>query len=92
MNTEAHTGPYQRYIIQHLGCTPQDAAMVEDIMRRFVFHSTLDWQSDKQFRKGVLEAWEMLESDRPMFEEFYAAARRCSEEMRMNRKPDTAVG
>ncbi len=85
MNTELDIGPYERDIIEQLGCSPQDASMVEDIMRRFVFHSTLDWQSDQQFRRGVLEAWEMLESDRAMFEEFYAAARRCSEEMRMNK-------
>ena len=84
MNVETDIGPYERDIIEQLGCSPQDAVMVEDIMRRFVFHSTLDWQRERQFQKGVLEAWELLESDRGMFEEFYAAARGCYEEMKMS--------
>ena len=84
MNSETHIGPYQRDILRQLGCSREDAAMVEDIMRRFVFHSTLDWQSERQFQKGVQEAWELLESDRGMFEEFYSAARGCYEEMKMS--------
>lgn len=38
MNAVADIGPYEKDIIAQLGCYPQDAAMVEDIMRRFVFH------------------------------------------------------
>lgn len=82
MNAQTHVGPYQKDIMCLLGCTPHDAAMVEDIMRRFVFHSTLDWQSEQEFNKGAREAWQLLEEEREMFEEFYAAARSCREEMR----------
>lgn len=39
--------------------------MLEDILRRFVFHRTLDWQSAR-------EAWAMLEEDQEMFVEDYA--------------------
>jgi hypothetical protein len=81
MNTEPDIGPYEPNIIEQLGCSPHDAVMVEDIMRRFIFHSTLDWQSERQFKNGVLEAWALLESDRAMFEEFYAAAKGIYKEM-----------
>lgn len=90
MNAEPEIGAYERDIIEQLGCSPQDAAMVEDIMRRFVFHSSLDWQSDRRFRKGVLEAWEMLESDRAIFEKFYAGAKRCYEEMKADGTKEAA--
>jgi hypothetical protein len=42
-------GPYRKLIIDELACTAEDAALVEDIMRTHVFHSTLDWQSKAQF-------------------------------------------
>jgi hypothetical protein len=82
MNSASHTGPYQRDIIQHLGCTPQDAAMVEDIMRRFVFHSTLDWQSREELNRGAEDAWAVLEEDREMFEADFAARQRMFNEMK----------
>ena len=56
MNAEPHIGPYQRDIIQHLGCSARDACMVEDILHRFVFHSTLDWQSREELDRGAKEA------------------------------------
>ena len=31
MNVETDIGPYERDIIEQLGCSPQDAGMVEDI-------------------------------------------------------------
>jgi hypothetical protein len=82
MNAASHTGPYQRDIISHLGCTPQDAVMVEDIMRRFVFHSTLDWQSREELDRGEEEARAMLEEDREMFEADFAARRRMVTNLR----------
>ncbi len=74
MNAETDIGPYERDIIAQLGCSPQDATMVEDIMRHFVFHSTLDRQSRTELDCGAREAWAMLEADREMFEECYTAA------------------
>lgn len=66
---------YQRGITDHLCCSAEDAAMVEDIMRNHVFHSTLDWLSEAQFGRGALEAWNLLKSDREMFEGYYREAR-----------------
>ena len=54
---EPHIGPYQRDIMDQLGCSAGDAPMVEDIMRNHVFHSTLDWQTEKEFQKGAREGW-----------------------------------
>lgn len=81
---EQHIGPYQRDIMDQLGCSAEDAAMVEDIMRNHVFHSTLDWQTEQEFQKGARQAWAILEADRAMFEEYYRGVRRAFEEMRRN--------
>ena len=80
--SEQHIGPYQRDIMDQLGCSAEDASMVEDIMRNHIFHSTLDWQSDAQFRRGAEEAWALLEDEREMFEEHYRKARQAFLEMR----------
>jgi len=64
------------------GCTPQDAAMVEDIMRRFVFHSTLDWQSREELDRGADDAWAMLEEDLETFEADFTARRQMFAELK----------
>jgi hypothetical protein len=55
---------YQEMIVQDTKCDPKDAPEVEDIMRNIIFHSTLDWQSRAQFRKGAREAYEVLLAER----------------------------
>jgi hypothetical protein len=81
MNEASSISPYQQDIIALLGCSQQDAAMVEDIMRCFVFHSTLDWQSRTELKRGAREAWAMLKADREMFEQDHASRRRLIETM-----------
>lgn len=73
---------YADMIIQDTGCNPGDAAAIESIMRDFVFHSALDWQSRAEFRAGALQASAMLEADRPMFEERLRMARGCFEKVK----------
>ena len=82
---EQQIGPYQRDIMDQLGCSAEDASMVEEIMRNHVFHSTLDWMSQMQFQRGAREAWELLESEREMFEDYYRKARQAFGEMKMAR-------
>jgi hypothetical protein len=77
---------YADMIIQDTGCDPCDVAAIETIMRDFVFHSTLDWQSRSEFRVGALEAFAMLEADRPIFEEHFRSVRKCFEEMKQVRQ------
>ena len=75
-------GPGWRYIIKRLGSSREDAAMVEDVMRRFVFHSTLGWQIRAELDRGTWEAQAMLEADREIFAQDYAGRRRVFEEMK----------
>jgi len=83
---EPFIGPYQRDIMDQLGCSDADAAMVENIMRNEVFHSTLDWQSAEQLQRGACEAWAILEANREMFDAYYRDARATFEEMRANQR------
>lgn len=71
---------YQDTIIEDTGCTPSDAIMVENIMRDEVFHSTLDWQSRAEFKRGARRAYQLLNADRSTYEEWFAAVRRNFEE------------
>lgn len=77
---DSFIGPYKKQIIAELGCSTEDAAMVEDIMRNHVFHSTLDWQSAAELERGTSEAWAILEADRGMFESHYREVRRIFQE------------
>lgn len=83
-----HIGPYQKVIMAQLGCTANDASMVEGIMRNHIFHSTLDWQSKAQLQQGAIEAWQLLESEREMFEENYNKLRAGFEEAKQMEASD----
>jgi len=52
---------YKDSIIKATGCEPEDAAEIENLMRDVIFHSTLDWQTKRQFNKGAREAMELLD-------------------------------
>ena len=52
---------YQQAIVKATKCKPEDAAEIEDLMRDVIFHSTLDWQTKKQFNKSAREAKEVLD-------------------------------
>lgn len=77
-------GPYQRDIMEQLGCSDDDAAMVEDIMRKHIFHSTLDWLSAEELRRGAREARALLDADREMFEESYRDVQAIFGKMKAN--------
>ena len=42
-------------------------ALLENIMREEIFHSTLDWQSREQLKAGAQHAQQRLESDREWY-------------------------
>lgn len=52
---------YQKLIVEATECDPKDAAEIEDIMRDVIFHSTLDWQTKRQFDKGARKAKKLLD-------------------------------
>jgi hypothetical protein len=48
---------YQKTISEATGRTdPSQIAAIEDMMRNVIFHSTLDWQSRRQFFQGAKDA------------------------------------
>lgn len=63
---------YQEMIVEDTGCSADEASMVEDIMQNEVFHSTLDWQSRAQFRRGAKQAWRLFQENREEYEAFRA--------------------
>lgn len=66
---------YAKDIAKILGCSANEAGMVEDIMRNEVFHSTLDWQSEAEFRRGARKAWRIFQENRADYEAFTASVK-----------------
>lgn len=67
----------------------QDIAMIENIMRSDIFHSTLDWQSRGQLVAGAKEAHALLVANRELFEfEQEAVAAHCSQVSTQERNHD----
>ena len=61
-----------KQVIAALGLDETEAAIVEDIMRNEVFHSTLDWQTYEELLGGAIRAHELFRRD----EGFHRAALR----------------
>jgi hypothetical protein len=66
---------YEQMIVEDTGCPPEEAGKVETVMRLDVFHSTLDWQSRAEFRRGARKAWRLLNENRADYEEYFQQSR-----------------
>lgn len=55
---------YAEQIIKATNCDPRDAPRIEEIMRQHIFHSTLDWQTNRQFNNGARKAKEFMDFER----------------------------
>ena len=53
-------GCYEEHIIKTVQCSEAEATVVEEIMRSYIFHSTLDWQSVEEFESGAREAYAVM--------------------------------
>jgi hypothetical protein len=51
---------YRQLIVAATGCSAQEAAEIEDVMRNVVFCSTLDWQAREEFVNGARLAQSVL--------------------------------
>lgn len=51
---------YQLRIIAITGCSPEEAADVEGIMRETIMHSTLDWLTAAKFKQVAKQAYDIL--------------------------------
>jgi hypothetical protein len=69
---------YEQMIVEDTGCPPEEAYKVEAVMRLDVFHSTLDWQSRAEFRRGARKAWRLLNENRADYEEYFRQCRVAS--------------
>lgn len=57
---------YQQMIKEVTNAPVAELAIIENIMRDEVFHSTLDWQSREEFAQGAKEAYAIFHDD-PVF-------------------------
>ncbi len=55
--------------------------MIEEIMRNDIFHSTLDWQTRTELRRGARQAAELLEENRELYEGARVQAKAMFEQM-----------
>lgn len=73
---------YTKTILTDTGCALDDAWKVEDIMRNFTLHSTLDWLSRAQFRREARKAYKILQEQRADMQEYFDDLERRGEEVR----------
>ncbi len=73
---------YQRKVLQQLGCTHEEALIIEDLMRTEILHSTLDWLSDAEFRKAAGQAGLLFCRHRKMYVEFFQSKQALFNQMR----------
>lgn len=59
---------YAEDIAQATGAPVEILPILEDIMRQDVFHSTLDWQTARQFRAGARKALAIYTADAEFFQ------------------------
>lgn len=57
---ERFLSAYERRIISETGCSTTEVILVEEIMRRDILHSTLDWLTVDEFRDVAIEAYSVL--------------------------------
>ena len=81
--TPAPTVNSLRQLIQRAtGAPASDLAMIENIMRDDIFHSTLDWQTSEQLSSAARQAFRLLDENRDMYEFSRASALAAFNEMR----------
>lgn len=54
---------YQQMIMDATGCTAAEAREAEEVMRKDIFHSTLDWQPRPLFNKAARLAVAILRDE-----------------------------
>ena len=64
------------------GAPDSDIAIIENIMRDDIFHSTLDWQTSEQLSYAARQAFDLLNENRDMYEFSHTSAMAAFNEMR----------
>ena len=63
-----HKNPFRKLIEEATGAPSSDLAMIENIMRDDIFHSTLDWQTSEQLSEAASQAFALLNANRELYE------------------------
>ena len=66
--------PRQSLIQSATGAPADDLALIENIMREDIFHSTLDWQPREQLTVAARQAFSLLQANRDLYEFARASA------------------
>lgn len=68
MNAQLRLNPLRRLIQRATGAAAADLALIENIMRDDIFHSTLDWQTREQLTSAARQAFALLQANRALYE------------------------
>jgi hypothetical protein len=68
MKSVTRMNPLRHLIQRATGAPVSDLALVENIMRDDIFHSTLDWQTREQLTDAARQAFAMLKANREIYE------------------------
>ncbi len=68
MKTTLRLNPLRRLIQRATGAPAADLALIENIMRDDIFHSTLDWQTREQLTDAARQAFTLLQNNRDLYE------------------------
>jgi hypothetical protein len=72
---------YSALIQQTTNCRPEEAPVIENIMRTEIFHSTLDWQSMDDLQRAAMEAKLIYDSNKSEYDEARSLALRLFNEI-----------
>lgn len=70
------------------GAPARDLALVENIMRDDIFHSTLDWQTREQLTAAAREAFALLQANRQLYESHAAEIQAAFQSVRATSAPN----
>ena len=88
MKSVTRMNPLRRLIQRATGAPVGDLALVENIMRDDIFHSTLDWQTREQLTDAARQAFALLQANRDLYEFGRASAQAVFQSMTATSAPN----
>jgi hypothetical protein len=82
MNAQLRLHPLRRLIQRATGAAAADLALIENIMRDDIFHSTLDWQTREQLTDAARQAFALLQANRELYDLGRTSAHAVFQKMR----------
>ena len=68
MKSMLRLNPLRRLIQRATGAPARDLALIENIMRNDIFHSSLDWQTRSQLAEAARQAFVLLQANRDLYD------------------------